>query len=418
MAATIAAVISLTAVGTADAGWSAPRAITVHEFSTWAVAVNGRGDTAIAWATHGNTAQAPVFRGSVYVAVRRAAGRVQTRRLWSSRRAGIGQVAVALDRRGAATVAWNSNTRRQSTETEGLGTLRAAYGSLAGHWARARVVGRASADPQLAVSQDRRVLLVWIANAYDGDIAAAGRRAGRPFGPPRPVPVSSFPAIAEPNGAVPAFDTRGAAYVTGSCDGTVLRAPPRSRDFRTIFRRGPVLGLTLSLVGRGGLAAWANGRCSADVMATDQPGPVSASILHNGRFGARLGVTGLTERASNPRAVAAKGGGGTVRWTSAAGVFTAEVRGGVAPAVPSPNGIAPFAVDGGGDQVLAGPGSTGTFAQFGVFVRPVGADALEPAPMSNGGVAVAAPVGRRVALAWGGMLDDRREPVTVSVWRP
>jgi hypothetical protein len=419
IAATVATALSLTAASAAGADWSTPRTITVHAFSTWTVAVNARGDTAIAWATHGNPAEPPIFRGSVYVAVRRAGGRVRTRRLWSSRRAGVGEVAVALDRRGEATVVWNSNTRRQSIQTEGLGTIRAAYGPLVGHWSQPQVVGRASAEPRLAVAPDRKVLLVWVANAYDGLIAAAWRRPGLPFGAPQGLEaLSSFPAVGEPNGAVPAFDARGAAYVTGACDGTVLRARPRSRRLRTIFLRGPVLGLTLSLVGRGGLAAWANGRCTADVEAPDQPGPVFASILHNGRLGARLGLTSLAERASHPRAVAALGGGGTVSWTNSTGVFSAEVRGTVAAPALSPNGIVPFGVDGGGDQVLAGPGSTGTFAQLGVLVRPAGGGPLEPAPVPNGTVAVSTPIGRRIALAWGGAVTGRHEPVTLSLWRP
>jgi hypothetical protein len=171
-----AAAVFMACAASASATWSAPETFPAPPYYEGpAVAVNARGDMAIAWATRGNPAEPPVSRTSVHLVVRAAHGRLISRRLWRTRRAPGGGISVAIDRRGAVSTPYDST------------------------------------------------------------------------------------------GAVPAFDSRGAAYVAGICDGVVLRARAHSHRFSVILNRGPVLGLNLSLAGAGlGLASWIGGACTSD----------------------------------------------------------------------------------------------------------------------------------------------------------
>jgi hypothetical protein len=161
------------------------------------------------------------------------------------------------------------------------------------------------------------------------------------------------------------------------------------------------------------------------------PGRIFASVLRRARFGKLLALGNAGDQAVNRGAVALRGGGGTVSWGSATNLgaaFSAEIGadGTVGPPQLSSLGIVPFAADGGGDQVLAGPGSVvgegawsgGSFVQFGVLMRPAGGGADQPAPSSSGQLAVSAPLGRRVALVWNTSPMGVGDRMALSLWRP
>ena len=144
-----------------------------------------------------------------------------------------------------------------------------------------------------------------------------------------------------------------------------------------------------------------------------------ASILDGGKFGPVLTLPS-NNKAAFAHAVAIAGDGGTVSWGDLSGtlVTTVAADGSVATPAAAPLGIVPVARDGGGDKVLAGPGSAGQFVQFGVLVQPVGGGALEHAPVGSGSLAVSQPLGRRVALAWNTSPTGAGGNLALSVWRP
>jgi hypothetical protein len=417
--AAVAAMVLLVCAGDAFAGWSAPQSAPFPSQAASSIAVNARGDAVVAWARRHSSAKGPVFGTSVGVAVGPAWGRLRTRRIWSSKRAIAGNVAVAIDGRGEVTVAWIANFRRNKGGTTGNGIVYAAYGQLARHWTHPQRVGPGLTQSRITVAPHGRVLLLWVrAAARDStELAVAFRARGHRFRAPRRLDrphVVSTPY--DSTGAEPAFDTRGAAYVAGLCDAVVLRARPGRTTFRTIFDRGPALGAVLSLAGEGnGVVSWVHGICTPDIATGNTPGPAFASVLRAGRFGPDVALPS-TKQASGTYGVAAPGGGGVVSWQERFGIFTTQIdpAGALAPPRLALNGIAPYAVDGGGDQVLVGPGSVGQSAQFGVLVRPVAGGPDQPAPVSNGVFAVSKPFGRRVALAWSGGGDA----LALSVWRP
>jgi hypothetical protein len=153
----------------AFAGWSAAQSFGAsrYEHAREAVAVDARGDVAVAWATRGNPESGPPrYRTSVHVAVRTANGRLLTRTVWSSH-AETNSLAVAIGA-GEVTVVWGSTSRaaRDAITTP----VRAAYGPLIGHWRAPRIIGRESEPsafepanwhPNLAVAPDGEVLLAW-----------------------------------------------------------------------------------------------------------------------------------------------------------------------------------------------------------------------------------------------------------------
>ena len=416
----VAVALALVWPGAALAGWSPPQTTSVAGYTSTSMAVNARGTTVVAWARGTNPGHE--FGTAVYLTARTAGGRLRTRRVWSSRRASTGGIAAAVDSRGEVTVAWIVNTRRNQGGSSGPGKLYAAYGALTGRWKQRRVVGRAVTKPRLAVAPRGRVLLLWIdGDAESRNMVVAWRARGHPF---RGRQALDNPSVVytpyDSTGAVPAFDTSGAAYVAGECDAVVLRARPNGHRFRTILDRGPAVSATLSLSGKGrGVAGWVGGSCTSDISATNAPGPVFASILDGGKFG-RVLTLPSDGKAAFARAVAISGDGGIVSWGNVGAVLSTTVAadGRVAPPQTSPLGIVPFARDGGGDQVLAGPGSELPFVQFGVLVQPVGGGALEHAPVSSGLLATAQPVGRRVALAWNTSPTGAGGNLALSVWRP
>jgi hypothetical protein len=416
----VATVALLAFPGDALAGWSAPQTTSVAGYSTTSMAVNARGETVVAWARGTNPGHE--FGTATYLTVRTPGGRVRTRRIWSSRRSSTGGIAAAVDGKGEVTVAWIVNNRRNQGGRSGPGKVYAAYGPLRGHWKQRQVVGRAVTKPSLAVAPHGRVLLLWIdGSAESRNLVAAWRTRGHSF---RDRKALDRPRVVftpfDSTGAVPAFDAAGAAYVAGECDAVVLRARPNSHRLRTILDRGPAVSATLSLSGRGrGVAGWVGGSCTSDISASNTPGPVFDSILDRGKFGTVLRLP-FTNTAASAHAVAVAGDGAIVSWSDRLVVSSTTVAadGSVAAPKVAPLGIVPLARDGGGDQVLAGPGSGGQSVQFGVLVQPVGGGALEQAPLSYGSLAVSQPEGRRVALAWNTIPTGAGGNLALSVWRP
>jgi hypothetical protein len=389
----------------------------VAGYSGSTIAVNARGDTAVAW-----TRSQATYRSSVHLTVRTVSGALRTRGIWSSRRASIGGIAVAIDSKGEVTIAWIVNTRRNQGGRSGPGKVYAAYGGISGRWKRARAVGRALTKPRLAVAPHGRVLLLWIDERSESrKVVAAWRARGHHFR--RPQPLKEPTVVSTPGdstGAVPAFDERGTAYVAGECDAVVLRARRNRLRFTTILDHGPALGFNLSLAGPGlGLASLVRGRCTSDISAGNTPGPVFAVVLRGGRFGPEIALPS-NDKAGATHAVALASGGGIVSWSALLPAFsvTVDADGAVGAPQPSPLGIVPFTRDGGGDQVLAGQGSSGQLVQFGVLVRPVGGGPDQPAPVSYGSLAVSTPLGRAIALAWNTSPTGAGGNLALSVWRP
>ncbi|HMD56701.1 MAG TPA: hypothetical protein VKG82_04455 [Solirubrobacteraceae bacterium] len=431
-AATLAAVLMLSLCSSvAFAGWSAPQSFGVSRYATTAVAVDARGDAAVAWATRGSPSIGPRFRTSVHVTVRSANGRLSTRTVWSSNDAEPLGVSVVLTA-SEVTVAWGSFNRA------GTGTVRAAYGPLIGRWCQPRAIGRISVPafyppvpwvPHLAVASDGEVLLAW--SHWNGKYgheqerrgaAVAWRAPGRRFGAPQVLPDA-------PGGAVPQFDARGTAYLYGYCSGLVPIAPAHTHRFgRTVvLMPRQALAFDLSLTGSGrGLATWIAGECSFDAAAGNTPGPVFASVLSAGAFGKPLELTPADTAAFYSNAVATPGGG-TVNWATygphGSETFSLQIgTDGLSGATQQiTGGLIALTADGGGDQVFGPvpvPSTPIALVASPVFVRPAGGGADQPGPGRPGQVAVAAPVGRAVVWAWNASPTGAGSTMVLSVWRP
>lgn len=424
------------ASGVANASWSTPSVLSTapsSPFAAPAVAVDSRGDTAVAWETVGRWPSAyrgrrcgpsPTRRGclpvsSVHLSVRLADRRLIKRTLWSSRINPTITLSVALDR-DQTTVAWGYSEVNATYET-----ARAAYGPLVGRWAPSEVLSHFSGIgpffdyPRLAITPHGEVLAVWNAcksrtclYRFTRGVDVAWRAPGHGFGSPRLIANA-------PLGAYPQIDAHGTAYLVSGCSGRVLVAPAPSHSFgkTLVLAQGPVQGLTLSLSGAGqGLAAWISGVCSLDEAVGNTPGPVFESVLHAGTFSTPRMLTSVTMQAVYARALAV-GSGGTVSWfTETLGFLAYEVQigaGGVPGATQQGDtAIIPWAVDGGGDVVFARAPVSGPLPMA-VFVAPAGGAPDETAPATNGLVATAA-FGRAIALVWW----NRMSGYELSVWRP
>jgi hypothetical protein len=113
LTATLAAILLLTVSSClALAGWSAPQSFGVSRYAITAVAVDARGDAAVAWATQSNPGVGPSLRA--------ANGRLSSRTVWSSHDAETNGLSVVLGTH-EVTVTWGSFNR------SGTGTVRAAY---------------------------------------------------------------------------------------------------------------------------------------------------------------------------------------------------------------------------------------------------------------------------------------------------
>jgi len=423
LTATLGAIVSLLACcSSAFAGWSVPRSFGVSRYASSAVAVDARGDAAVVWATHGNPGFGPTFRTSVHVTVRTASGRLSTRTVWSSGDAETEDLSVVLGA-GEVTVAWDTRSRAEATKGT-TSVIRAAYGPLIGRWRPARAIGRvpfefvtevvyAEQQQRLAIAADGEVLLAF--HASEG-AWLAWRTPGHAFGVPQLM-------RGAPKEAIPQFDAHGTAYLSGSCSGLVKIAPAHSYrfDHTVVLTNNEVYGFTLALEGSGrGLAAWMSGECDGHM-----PGPVSASVLRGGKFGKPLALTPAATQADGANAVAAPGGG-TVTWRAAQvggppvlWAFSVQIGANGVPSVTQPIPLTapiPLGADGGGDVVFGsitpGSGSNST-----PFVRPTRGGADQRAP-SAGLFAVAAPVGRAVAVVWNASPTGAGPIMQLSVWRP
>jgi hypothetical protein len=411
-AALAVVLVALTGASAVQARWSPPQSIPAPGASATAVAVNSRGDAAIAWAT-GTRA----FRASVYVAVRKQGGTLRRHLVWSSRRYGTASISVVIDRRRRVTVAWAGTRRNASRQT-----VRAAYSTSSGRWSRVRVVGHAAIlenlppdrFPRLAAASDGRVLLAWDEPAGP---RVAWRVPGHAFGAPRRL----TGAPRSPIGPIPAWDAAGSAYVSGRCSGFVFRTRPGRRNFGRPITVAPgrALGFTLSLSGRAaGLAGWIDGVCTTSEGEGDTLGPVFASLLRDGTFQPPVSLSAAATAAYGVTAVADPAGGGIVSW--------GEVQRGTFSAIVVPagrleetarlitDGVVPVAADAGGNQVFtrAFPSPPPALPAV-LYVRPVAGGADEPAPSQSGEYATAAPTGSGVALAY---VSGRQ--LNLSVWRP
>lgn len=406
------------------------------------VAVDARGDSAVAWTTCGGPhCERTAHSTGAYVTLRLVGGRLVTRRLSAN-----GFPLAVVIGRGEVTVVWSSPPGKGMSGA----ILRASYGSLLGRW-RAQTMGRWDIPPgysssvakaHLAVARGGEVLLAWddYAPPIDGS-AVAWRVPGHGFTAPRRLSRSSL----APNGLGPvaAFDAGGSAYISGPCSGFVFLAPPHRHRFeppidvapgrvQPSWMRHSSLDFNLSLAGAGeGLASWVRGECSSGAEGST-PGPVFASVLRAGRFGEPLLLA--SGGAYNSTAVAVGEGGGTVSWTEPPGGFTLPLGGLFSVAIgadgsPGPvaritNRLVPFARGGGGDQVLgasagflpgAGDESVQTQGEV-LVVRPVGGGADAPSPSRYGWLATSTPVGRAIALVWDSAGNGKT--LALSVWRP
>jgi hypothetical protein len=197
------------------AGWSTPRVLSLAHFSPYAstaVAVDSRGDAAVAWETvgswpvesHGRRCSPSPTRPScfpvstVHVAVRTASGRLVTRALWSSRINPTIHLSVVLSS-GGVTLAWGYYNTASTSET-----ARVAHGPLIGRWSPSRPIGhfwdvafttgKAPWYPRLAVAPDGEVLVAWNAcssaracGSNQRGVVVAWRAPGRGFGLPQVV---------------------------------------------------------------------------------------------------------------------------------------------------------------------------------------------------------------------------------------
>ena len=421
--------------GSAWGGWTAPRSVSVARYWGAAVAVDGRGDAALAWVNKGaDPNPATRYRSSIYVKVWTAGGRAVTRKLWSSNDARTDRLDITLGA-GEVTVVWVTDNREGKTPV-----LRAAYGPLVGRWRAPRVIGR---DPweqgypptgldnwfeHSAVAFDGEVLLAFNHGTGSRNLPPAGttvvwRRPGHPFGVPHVLHDA-------PAGAVPRFDMSGTAYLTGYCDGFVLIAPAHTHRFkhRIVVTRGRVLDFNLSLSGaHRGFASWIDGRCSFDAEAADTPGPVFGSTLNAGAFAEPLQLSTPSTTAGFDNVVMTATGG-TVNWETVtaygtlspdSATFSRQVDAEGAPGATQQTVSGPIALaaDGGGD-VLHGP-QTPCFSPCaaGTFVRPMGGGADQPAPAGPGSIAVASPTGRAAAVVWQ-PTPLAAAAIELSVWRP
>ena len=430
----------------ARADWSPARVLasgSPSPFARVASAVDARGDAAVAWETVGpwparsagrRCSPSPTRAGcfpvtTVRVGVRLASGRLLTRTLWSQRADPGMQLSVVMS--GAeVTVAWSYAVPAIVGET-----VRAAFGPLTGRWPASRtiggpwsvgyVTGGPVAGVALAIAPDGTVLAAWNGcaarsgcEAQRESVVAVWRPPGRAFGTPSVVAVA-------PLGATPAFDVAGRAYLVSGCSGEVAVALPGSRRFHAVtVANGPVWDFSLSLAGGGrGLAAWVAGACSHDEMVPNPPGALYASVLSAGVFGAPTVLAPADARADYVAAVATAGGGGSVSWTTAPINLTAYTvalsADGAAGAVGQPAaGVIPTGHDGGGDILLSvSPRSSGAGSRE-LLMQPAGGapDELSPAP-SWGAVAVAAPRGRAVAVAWWSSPTGSGS-LELTVWQP
>ena len=440
-----------TACSTALAGWSSPRYFAnvpaYLSSGAWsALATDARGDVVLAWRTmrqvgHG---RGWYYDASVQVALAQLGHGAIVRTVWRGSHAVVGGVSVAIDARGALTVAWIDAPSSRS----GANTVRAASRSTAGRWSAVQALGHSAAfydaSPKLAVAPDRELLLTWNGGSAVG-VEAAWAAPGHRFAAPSVAGRARGAAILEP---APSFDASGAAHVYGivDCDhptsrGVMLSTRPHKHGFLgpVVIAPAPAADLAVSFAAGGAaLAAWERTECS-----TLEPSP-GVAVGRSMRAGVWQRPAVLAPRAWSYRLTpVAAPTVGTVSWVgqsfmpAAPQLLSASVdqRGSFSPATVPSTRVVPVARDAAGDVVLedlllareVSEGRTpGSQPAPPIAVQPAGAGAPEPAPLasfegtplvrslSSDAIAVAGS-GRNVALAWQSGASSR---VTISIWRP
>lgn len=414
----------------APAAWSTT--VTVPTSSgAWTpeLAVNARGDAAVAWSPTLERFGGPGF---VRVATRRGAGGTfVTRTLMRRADTAIGGLTVALDPRGEGTIAW---VERRSVRglLSGPISVKAAYRRVGQSWSTPRLIARVSpfryAFPRLAARPDGRVVLVFNAGirAAPG-VAAVWRGPGARFGEVQALNTG-------PRGRGYLFDLQvqfdavGKGHLSGvrDCDSgrssaVLFTSPPTRRRFTAsrLLAPAPVRDLSLVLTSAGtGTAAWLATGCSTTEFTA---GPVTAASLRAGRIGAPVTVDaapGFELELSG-----APDDGAEASWTSFPGgpveslVRLARADGdGVfgTPAAPA-DGLVALEADGAGTQVVVPqrPSGLGFPERIGARVAD-GRVAYANLPAGRTFAhAVAHPGGTGLAVA-----TARDSGIRVSTWRP
>jgi hypothetical protein len=393
--------------GSAYAAWSAMSRLGVPGDANSRLAVNGRGEMVVAWATLPEIGGAQ--RCAVHVAFADADGRVVSRRVWSSAARWAGQPAVGLDDRGEATVAWIEPAPAQA---RGFGTLRAAYGSATGRWSRAATVAHKATSPRIAVGEDGAVLLAW--GARKAAVAFRGPSGG--FGAPQRL---SRPRLSRigigPELVTPAFDAAGRAYLTAPNDLALATTRPHQRRFTqiTVLPGDAGHDVRLGIAGAGdGLISWIASRRAQVPGAA--PGPVQAAAVRNGVVGPAI-VLDTATGAIALSVVSASGGGGTVTWSNVGGEsFQSSVSAdGIATATHQATQPVAWLVDGGGDLALTDLDELDPVPRD-LTVQPIDGGPAARAPARTGRIAVA-PFGRAFAMLTA-RVGDRYARYTI--WRP
>jgi hypothetical protein len=444
--------------GPAAAAWSpAERLPDARGPRAAAVAVDARGDAAVAWVITSDR----VFASPHAVASIRVAYRLGGRGRWSvgTLRAAYGLevsgLVLAIAPSGEVTAAWIDET------PGGRRMVRAAYRPARGGWSAVQAIGTSShfvyAYPSLAAAADGRVALVYDAGVRAAPgMAVAWRRPGHRFGR-----IAAVPGGLQLSQPTLAFDRGGRAFLAGTagCDaavaganrGVLATAPAGTERFgqpRAITPAG-VTELRFVVTGAGrGLAAWLGAGCSTSELL---PGPVDAAAVGLRGTGpvtvvlpeagvAASGETGIL--ASNLQIVGAPGGS-DLTWdengTAADGALVQDAPAsagvgvdGTATAPQARGPWTPLAADAAGDQVVqttavANAGGTGA-----VGAQPAGPSGVEPSaligvesPIAGQGedyetVAGGSTTGRALIAASGpiGIGAAQAAPLTVATWLP
>lgn len=397
-----------------------------------ALAVDARGDVALAWRDESADGRARAIR----VAYLAAGARTATRHTLMARsQTAVQGLTAVLDRHGRLTVVW---VARGSTSgaLHGHITLLAARRTGRGRWSAPRAIARitpfAYAQPRLAVAPaDDTVALTYNSGTRAAPgVALAWARPNRPFAAPQAVPSGRLGFLQEPSLG---FDTRGRLRLAGvaDCDdetnsrGVLFTAAGVRRRLRgpLTIAPAPVNHLRLTLAATGptpGVASWLRTGCSTS---EDLGGaPMAATVLDD-TVSAPVALDAGSAR--DLTAVRGADGATDVGWTGfpAARPAGAIVTARVLPAVPPTagpatvlpgDGWAPTAADWLGDQAL-----TTALSEEEVGVRSTAAREADGTVLPSPLPAVAWPVtagaddGRALAAAAPGTGSIR-----LSVWRP
>lgn len=373
--------------------------------SSVAVAVDARGDAAVAW-----VASTGARSGATAVRVATRDGRRgvwSTHVLRSARGLRAGGLTLVIAPNGEATVAWIDELRSRNR------TVRAAFRMPRRRWTAIQAVGALSpfayAYPRMAVAPNGTVALVYNAhNRAARGMAFSWRRAGHRFSPVRAVPGG---VLSEPTLTI---DARGAAVLAGTalCDdeqrshGVLLTAPARTHRFgapRTITPHPATQVRFVSTAPGRGIVAWIGAGCSTTELLS---GSVSA---------ARVDSSGV----HNPVTLESSFGGGLqmlagpdgvdLSWTSwapatpAGAVLAAQghADGSFGQPHQPADGWLPIAVDAAGDQALqtAVPSMAGQ--PLAVAARASHATGVQPSPIKGPAwwTAAGAPTGSGLIVA-------------------